>query len=263
MPYIKKIFSCTCMLFCIIFHLSYSAAKEIEEIENFLNLKNLYLNDFSYIHNNYIKLISLNEVEEAHEVPVVIKLPKDLANAKQVVILIDNNPIQLAAKVFPHKSIKSLGLNIRLEQDSLVRAVVLDQNNVWHVNSKKILVNSPGGCSLPSCNPEKELCEVKELGIIKFNKYKRSSGNWRYKISINHPMDTGLVTDSKTGKIIPEYFINQITFNNSKGIPLAKAETYGALSANPVIIIDFFEDFNLSTVIANDTKGKVFELNKE
>ncbi len=250
-------------MLCIIFELSFTVAKEIKEIQSFLNLKNLYLNDFSYMHNNYIKLISLNVVEEAHEVPVVIKLPKELANAKQVAILIDNNPIQLAAKVFPHKNIKSLGLNIRLEQDSLVRAVVLDQNNVWHVNSKKILVNSPGGCSLPSCNPEKELCEVKEIGKIKFNKYKRSSGNWRYKVSINHPMDTGLVTDSKTGKIIPEYFINQITFNNSKGIPLARAETYGALSANPVIIIDFFEDFNLSTVIANDTNGKVFELNKE
>ena len=120
-------------------------------------------NDYSYIHNNYIKLISLNIVEEAHEVPVVIKLPKELSNAKQVAVLIDNNPIQLAAKIFPHRNIKSLGLNIRLEQNSLVRAAVLDENNIWHINSKKIIVNSPGGCSLPSCNPEIEICEIKEI----------------------------------------------------------------------------------------------------
>ncbi len=48
-----------------------------------------------------------------------------------------------------------------LEQDSLVRAAVLDANNIWYVNSKKIIVNSPGVCSLPSCNPEKEIFEKK------------------------------------------------------------------------------------------------------
>ena len=205
----------------------------------------------------------MHEVEEAHEVPVIIKLPENLANANEIAILIDNNPIQLAANILPYKNIKSIGVNVRLEQDSLVRAAVLDENNIWHVNSKKIIVNSPGGCSLPSCNPDKEICEIKELGKIKLNKYQRSSGNWRFKISINHPMDTGLVKNPKSGDFIPEYFIKHISLENIKGDKLAEADTFGALSANPILIIDFIENLDVSSVTANDSKGKVFHLNKK
>jgi len=258
---IKNIFYFSITL--IYFNISLSLAKNIKDINSFLNLKNTYLNDYEYIQNNNIKLITLNIVEEAHEVPIVIKLPKKLVNTKQIAVLIDKNPIQLASKVFPYKKIKTLGLNIRLEQDSLIRVAVLDENNIWNVNSKNILVSSPGGCSLPSCNPEKEICEIKETGIMKFSKYKRTSGDWRFKVAINHPMDTGLVTNTKTGKIIPEYFINKIIFEDTDKKKIAVAETYGALSANPIILMDFYKDYRLSNVIAYDTKGNVFELNKK
>ena len=67
-------------------------------------------------------------------------------------------------------------------------------------------------------------------------------------------MDTGLVTDSKTGKLIPEYFINKVLFKSNKGTKLAEAETYGALSANPILIIDFYQDAKLTNIIANDSK---------
>ena len=102
-------------------------------------------------------------------------------------------------------------------------------------------------------------CEKKKLGKIAINKYKRSSGDWRLKFKINHPMDTGLVTDPSSGKIIPEYYINWVYFQDSNG-ELAKAQTFGALSANPTLIIDFYEDFVLPEVIATDTKGKEFSL---
>ena len=98
---------------------------------------------------------------------------------------------------------------------------------------------------------------------MKFSKYKRTSGDWRFKVAINHPMDTGLVTNTKTGKIIPEYFINKIIFEDTDKKKIAVAETYGALSANPIILMDFYKDYRLSNVIAYDTKGNVFELNKK
>ena len=259
MSYIKNFFI---LLILLLSASSISFGDNVIEEKSFVNLKNLYLDESKFIQNDNIKLVSLNIVDEAHEVPVVVKLPSTLKNAKQIVILIDENPIQLASKVYLYDNVKSIGLNIRLEQDSIIRAAVLDQKNVWNVNSRKIIVNSPGGCSLPACNPEKEICEKRETGIIKLKKYKRTSGSWRYKISINHPMDTGLVTDSKTGKLISEYFINKVLFRNNKGIKLAEAETYGALSANPIIIIDFYQDSNLTNIIANDTKGNTFKLDK-
>ena len=54
-------------------------------------------------------------------------------------------------------------------------------------------------------------------------------------------MDTGLVTDSSSGKII-KYYVNLVLFQNDEE-ELAKAQTHGALSANPTFILDFYDDF--------------------
>ena len=61
--------------------------------------------------------------------------------------------------------------------------------------------------------------------------------------------------------IIPEYFINQIYLKDINGDILANADTFGALSANPILIIDFMENVDISFVTAYDSKGKVFNLN--
>ena len=65
MFYIINLFNFSLAL--VFLNLSFSLADEIKDINSFLNLKNTYLNDYKYIHNNKIKLITLNVVEEAHE----------------------------------------------------------------------------------------------------------------------------------------------------------------------------------------------------
>ena len=89
------------------------------------------------------------------------------------------------------------------------------------------------------------------------HKYKRSSGHWRLKFKINHPMDTGLVVDPSSEKIIPEYHVDWLYFESDKGV-LAKAQTFRALSANPTLILDFYDDILNPAVKATDTKGKAF-----
>ncbi len=248
----------TYLTFCSLF---FSSANSNEPYGNdFLLIKEQYLGkNEKFLDNSKIKIIIQDEVDEAHEVSMVVKIPNNLKNTRKIFILVDNNPIQLVTKIFPQKPLKSVGFNIRMEQDSYVRAVILDQNNVWNIASKKVSVKSPGGCSLPACDPTKEVCEPSKLGEIVMHKYKRSSGNWRLKFKINHPMDTGLVTDPNSGKLIPEYHVDWIYFQNSKG-ELAKAQTFGALSANPTFILDFYEDFMEPDVKATDTKGKFFSL---
>ena len=72
-------------------------------------------------------------------------------------------------------------------------------------------------------------------------------------------MDTGLVIDANSGKFIPEYHINWLYFQNDEE-ELAKAQTYGALSANPTFILDFYNDILEPSVKATDTKGMDFSL---
>ena len=146
-----------------------------------------------------------------------------------------------------------------MEQDSFVRAAILDKKNLWNISSKKVIVKSPGGCSLPACDPTKEMCESRKLGKIVMHKYKRSSGDWRLRFKINHPMDTRIVTDPNSGKVILEFHIDWLYFQND-AIELARAQTYEALSANPTFILDFYDDFLKPSVKATDTKGKAFSL---
>ena len=87
--------------------------------DEFLIIKEEFLGkNQQFLNNSKIKIIIQDEVEEAHEVSMVVKIPKTLKDTKKILILVDNNPIQLVTKIYPQKSLKSVGFNIRMEQDS-------------------------------------------------------------------------------------------------------------------------------------------------
>lgn len=54
------------------------------------------------------------------------------------------------------------------------------------------------------------------------------------KVLMNHPMETGLRKDAKTGQLIPAHFITEViaTIN---GAPVMAAEMSGGVSKNPYL----------------------------
>lgn len=58
------------------------------------------------------------------------------------------------------------------------------------------------------------------------------------KALINHPMETGLRKDKKTGKKIPAHFIQEVTATHG-GKNIMLAEWGGAVSKNPYISFKF------------------------
>ena len=54
------------------------------------------------------------------------------------------------------------------------------------------------------------------------------------KVLMNHPMETGLRKDAKTGKLIPAHFISEVTATVN-GTPVLNAEIGGAVSKNPYL----------------------------
>ena len=93
-------------LILFIFNLSLLYSNEAYD-DDFLVIKKEYLGqNKQFLNNSKIRIIIQDEVEESHEVSMVVKIPKTLKNAKKIVILVDNNPIQLVTKIFPQNTSK-------------------------------------------------------------------------------------------------------------------------------------------------------------
>ena len=75
-------------------------------------------------------------------------------------------------------------------------------------------------------------------------------------------MDTGLVSNPTSGELVPAYYIDWVYFKDING-PLAKAQTFGALSSNPTLILDFYDSILKPNVKATDTKGNKFTTEPE
>jgi len=58
------------------------------------------------------------------------------------------------------------------------------------------------------------------------------------KALISHPMDTGMVKDKKTGKLIPAHFIQEVTCEHN-GNNVLTALWGGAVSKNPYLSFRF------------------------
>jgi sulfur-oxidizing protein SoxZ len=54
------------------------------------------------------------------------------------------------------------------------------------------------------------------------------------KALINHPMETGLRKDKKTGKVIPAHYIQEVTCKHGDAVAM-DAQWGGAISTNPYV----------------------------
>lgn len=54
------------------------------------------------------------------------------------------------------------------------------------------------------------------------------------KVLMNHPMETGLRKDAKTGQLVPAHFITEV-IATVNGIPVLAAEMSGGVSKNPYL----------------------------
>ncbi len=86
---------------------------------------------------------------------------------------------------------------------------------------------------------------------------KEKGGETTVKALITHPMETGARKDSKTGKLIPAHFIQEVVCKHN-GTTVMTAEWSGGVSKNPYISFKFSgaakgDELELSWV---DNKGE-------
>ena len=203
------------------------------------------------VYDNSLFLAIPDRVEEPHNVPVLVKLTKALGPITEIALFAENNPIQTALRVYPHRRLQSVGFNIRLEQSTPVRAAVRDAEGIWHVASRRVFVAVPGGCSEVSPGA------VTDIGEIALKQFDRAGGSSRLKVKINHPMHTGLAAD-EDGETIPAYYVEKVAIEDEQG-PIADLVTWAALSSDPVFTLDMPERQQSVRVSATDSSGLDFE----
>lgn len=195
-----------------------------------------------------IELSVPNFADNATQVPIFVDAKK-IKNAKRVVLFADLNPIP---KIIDMKLINLLplvSLNIKVAQETPIRALVLDENNLWHIASKNIK-SFGGGCDVSSQASNSDSEFAKYLGQTKSNLFTKDSVN-RLKASIFHPMETGLIFGNNA------FYITKILVKNGNDI-LSEIITYSAISENPRFTFETKEKGENYSIEFYDNDGNEF-----
>lgn len=165
--------------------------------------------------------------ENQHVLPVTVDA-RALGDVVRIVIFADLNPIPVAIDYEPLAAQAFVATRIKLDQRTPVRAAVLTADGVWHVAGAWVDA-AGGGCSAPP------LSRVRgdwadHLGELRGAVWSGSEAT-RVRLSLRHPMDTGLVEN------IPAYNIDALTVSDADGRALARMTVHGAVSEDPAFTL--------------------------
>ena len=168
-----------------------------------------------------------NFADNPIQVPILVDAKK-IKNAKQMILFADLNPIPIIVDMNLKELLPLISLNIKVAQETPIRALVLDDENIWHIGSANIK-SFGGGCSVASVSSS-QTDFAKLLGKTKIDLFS-NDGIIRIKSSIFHPMETGLIFGNSA------FYINKILLKaDDKNI--SEIKTYSAISENPRFIFE-------------------------
>lgn len=183
------------------------------------------------------------------QVPIFIDAKK-IKNAKRMIVFADLNPIPVIVDMKLIDLLPLISVNIKVAQETPLRALVQDDKGVWHIGSANIK-SFGGGCSVSSVASSDTNFD-KYLGKAKGDIFRKDEIT-RIKASIFHPMETGLVFGNSA------FYINKISiFGKNK--KLSDITSYSAISENPRFIFETknkSEDYKINFY---DTDANEFSL---
>lgn len=227
----------------------------------------------------WLKMEAPYRAHDAALVPITIKakLPnpegKETSQKfiKTLTLVIDNNPVPVAAKIQLSSRMGPLHMEtrIRINQYSHVRAIVETNDGELFMVAK--YVKAAGGCSAPAM---KDIdAKMASLGKIKLRQFsqkpktekdvKRSTVNTttrEIQLMVRHPNYSGMQLNQVTGYYIPAHFVNDMEVELD-GSPLLKIEGAISLSEDPTIRFKFQTDKTEPTLnfLVRDTKDQIFK----
>ena len=183
------------------------------------------------------------------QVPIFVDA-KAIKNAKRLILFADLNPLEKIIDMDLVNLLPIVSLNIKVAQETPIRALVLDDKGLWHIGSNNIK-SFGGGCSVSSVASTDTNFD-KLLGKAKGNVFK-TPDSIRLKASIFHPMETGLVFGNS------EFYINKITIKADDKV-LANIDAYSSISENPRFIFETLVESKDYKIEFFDIDGNKFNM---
>lgn len=209
----------------------------------------------------FIKIDGPRRAESGAQVPVTFSYDKATANGvdiKKIYVIVDANPIQLAAIYHLTELLGNFNLEtrIRMETDSFVRLVGETADGKLYMAKREI--RAAGGCGGTVENDEAKTRA--EAGKIKMNveePIKIGTTNTAV-FNIRHVMRTGLQRDLVSQGFVPAFYINKADFKFN-GKPVMTVDVGVGTSENPYMKFKFTPDApGKLEVTATDNEGKSF-----
>ena len=213
---------------------------------------------------NWLTLEAPRRAHDAALVPVTIKAnpPKGNYIIKHLTLLIDNNPVPIAAEFELSEKLQPLHIEtrVRVDQYSHIRAIIRTDKGKLFMATK--YVKAAGGCSAPALKDKAAKMSV--LGQTKLRQFtpKKNKVNQQrdVQLMIRHPNYSGLQMNQTTGYYIPAHYVSEITIKVNEE-QLMKINGAISLSEDPIIRFHFHSNRKRSklNIKIKDTEGLQFQ----
>lgn len=197
---------------------------------NWSDMRAQFFGDASYVFDDRIKVVVPNVVENQAQVPVTADASA-LQGVQKLVVFADLNPIQHVLTLTPIEAAPVISVRIKVEQATPVRAAALTADGVWHVGGT-YLDAAGGGCSSPAMARKKPDWSL-TVGNTKGRLWRQVNGSTKVRLSMKHPMDTGLTPDN-----IPAFYIETLQLRSPSGALLAAIEMREPVSEDPTLTVN-------------------------
>jgi sulfur-oxidizing protein SoxY len=184
--------------------------------------------DAPAVFDERVRVLAPANAEDAMNVPVTVDA-RALPDVREIVVLADANPIREVARLEPVRAEPYLGLRLKLQQGSPVRAAARTGDGVWHVGG--VFVDAAGGgCTAPA--PVRAADDwVARLGEMNARAWPEPDGAQRVRFRVYHPMDTGLAPG------IAAFFVERVEVRDEGGGVLARLLPAEPVSQHPTVTL--------------------------
>lgn len=218
-------------------------------------IKSGLFDDLNFVDGtDVITLVAPKRAHDASIVPLDISI-SDKHNIERLTIVIDENPVPLAAQISygPASAEASIKTRVRVNAYSYVRVIAHTRDGTQFM--VKRFVKASGGCAAPS---GKDPAAAKaNMGKMKLRRFVKNTPR-EAQVMVRHPNHSGFQMNQITLLFVPADFVETIDIKQGDDMIL-KVESGISLSEDPNLRFFYKEDPALPIqVTAVDTEGRTF-----